>query len=598
MKKKDLEKIGRLHPQVLIAGGASYLGTKLAEVLLENGFKVWVLDDFSSGKSEEFKDLCSDKNFRFWTADINKDFPEEVREGSLDFVFHLARLELRSRDKSQPLSTLITNATGTKNLLDLAKEKRARFLLASSVGVSGMRGQEKNVSPVLEAKRFAEALVSEYREEYSLNARVARLAEVYGPSMDLDSSGTLGRLLRELLTGDALTVYGEGLQKEYYVHIDDAVHGLCDSMFSAGESGNWRYIVAPREPVTTLELAYKVRDASAIRIKIKFTSSPQAYQVPVKTIELQGNYPPVWEPEKNLEEGIEETVSAFRQKKAYRDLGDIKRAVNVGEASVEKAEEKKKHKESAQAGGEEKEGKRKGAAKQESSTNVFTDYFALLGNASKSAQKFVSSRGWLFLSALVLLFLVIALPSTQYWLFRNRAASKFLQAEESFTALDLENAVQSAENAKKSTEISQGGVQSLTWAFNFIRAEESARKKIQELRTLRYLAQYVFYAAKAFSPLETALRMDSETVSGANYYAARGDVARARQMLLMAEAEFSSRTMSVKGAEPAEGWDAYINNSKQRLNFLEAFVRSPSATSSASIQTQLEKYGWDVERSL
>ena len=586
MKKKDLEKIGRLTPQVLIAGGASYLGTSLADKLLESGFKVWVLDDFSSGKSEEFKNLCSNKNFHFWTADINKEFPEEVKKGSLDFIFHLARLELRSKDKSHPLSTLVTNATGTKNLLDLAREKRARFLLASSVGVGNLGSEEEHVSPVLEAKRFAEALVSEYRGEFNLNARVARLAEVYGPSMDLDSSGTLGRLLKELLSGEKLTVYGEGLQKEYYVYIDDAVEGLCDSMFSAGEVKTWRYIVAPQEAITTLELVYKVRDVSAIRVKTQFSSAPQPYQVPVKTVELQGEYPPGWKPSRKLEEGIEETVSAFRQKKAYQDLEEVKSAVNLKEEKT--AQEKKVAKDSKKKKIKEKKGKAV-------DLSVVAGSF---GGVSNTVMSFLGARGWLFFGALILLFLFFTIPLGQYWLFRTRSEAKVSRAEQSYTEIELDAAVQDAEKAKNSAEISQKGIQNLSWVLNLLGAKQASQRKVQELRTLNYLSQYLYYSATAFSPLETVLRTQAGTVSGANYYTARADVARARQMLLMTEAELSSRDLNFGGAEPAEGWDSYIGNSKERLNFLEAFVRAPSATSSASLRRGLEKHGWEVETSL
>ncbi len=583
MKKKDLEKIGRLSPQVLIAGGASYLGTKLAEELLDNGFKVWVVDDFSSGKSVEFKNLCSNKNFHFWTADINKQFPEEIRAGSLDFVFHLARLEFRSREDSRPLSTLVTNATGTKNLLDLAKEKKARFLLASSVGVVNVGDHEENISPVLEAKRFAEALVSEYREEFRVNARVARLGEIYGPSMDLDSSGSLGHLLKNLLTGDALTIYGEGLQKEYYVYISDAVNGLCTSMFSAGGVKNWKYIVAPREPITTLELAYKIRAVSAVRVKLEFSNaSGQEYKIPVRALELQGEYPPGWQPNTSLERGLKDTISAFRQKKAYQNLEAATRTVKLGQER--EAKEKKPSVE------------KKERSKRKTDEDFKVDFTGILESFNKlfrSVYVFISARTGVFLTVLVLLCFAVAAPAVQYKLFRTRASAQFLQAEDAFTALDLELAVQRADNAKRGAELSQGGIQSLRWALNLFGAEERAQKKIQELRTLKYFSQYIYYASKAVSPLETVLRTDSKTVSGANYYVARGDVARARQMLLMAEAELSAGPIKMEEAAPIGGWRAYIVRSKDRLEFLDSYMRDPSLSFEA-LQRELERYGWDA----
>ena len=135
--EKELKRIGRAHPKVLIAGGASFLGTRLSKKLLDYGFQVLVLDNFSSGKRDDFKALCSRKRFKFITCDISEELPEVAR-GPLDFVFHLARLGVHSasrQHRTDPasasawgemrLSTLLTNALGTKNLLDLVKKARA-----------------------------------------------------------------------------------------------------------------------------------------------------------------------------------------------------------------------------------------------------------------------------------------------------------------------------------------------------------------------------------------------------------------------------------------------------------------------------------------
>ena len=268
MNKKDLKKIGRLHPRVLIAGGAGFLGALLSQKLIDCGFEVLVLDDFSSGKKENLKDLYSHKRFKFIACDINKKFPEEIAQGPPDFIFHLARFEVRSSVSGNQLSTLLTNALGTKNLLDLAKKTRARFLLASPVIP---KSRDSGVNSFSDAKRFAEALVWEYAREFNLNVRVVKLAEVYGPGADLSATGTLGRLIKELLSGSDLTIYGDGLGKAHYVYVDDAVSSLSWAMFSSGTLGK-SFLVSPPEPVTDLELAYMVRKFSLPQTKIVFRS--------------------------------------------------------------------------------------------------------------------------------------------------------------------------------------------------------------------------------------------------------------------------------------------------------------------------------------
>ena len=243
--KELLKKLGKKHPQTLMAGGASYLGIALSRTLLDLGFKVLVLDDFSSGESEEFKKLCSRSRFKFKTVDITQELPKDL--GSIDFIFHLARLESHAREeKDTALSTLLTNAWGTKNLLELAKKTKARFLLASTIDVyqsvypflsrisyGEVTSEEEKLYALLEAKRFAEALVWEYAKRVRLNARIVRLADIYGPGVTLSSSGTLGMFLDQLLKGEDLLVYGEGLGKEYYLYIEDTISGILEAMFFA-----------------------------------------------------------------------------------------------------------------------------------------------------------------------------------------------------------------------------------------------------------------------------------------------------------------------------------------------------------------------------
>src|SRR5690606_38131784 len=138
---------------------------------------------------------------------------------------------------------LLTNAVGTKNLLDFANRSKAKFLLASSIYVyQGMMSQinldqyfgrtnfEEKKYSATEAKRYAEALVWEYYKKNDTDVRIVRLPEVYGPKMDLEASGNLGRLINQLMDNRDLVVYGEGIDKEHYLYISDVINGVIKAL--------------------------------------------------------------------------------------------------------------------------------------------------------------------------------------------------------------------------------------------------------------------------------------------------------------------------------------------------------------------------------
>jgi len=159
-------------------------------------------------KKIHVKHLLNEPNFALYDVDINEGIPEDIK--SVDYIFHLAGLEEYFYSKEYlNLDALFTNSLGTKNLLDLARKSSAKFLLASTIDIYkinvsqsdipnyfGVTKNEENRFSLLEAKRFAEALVWEYQEKYNLDARIVRLPEVYGPRMDLSSSGFWEGILR------------------------------------------------------------------------------------------------------------------------------------------------------------------------------------------------------------------------------------------------------------------------------------------------------------------------------------------------------------------------------------------------------------------
>ncbi|MFC1722240.1 NAD-dependent epimerase/dehydratase family protein [Patescibacteria group bacterium] len=281
MQKKNTIKKSALAPTILVAGGAGFIGSHLAEVLLHKEARVIVLDDFRTGKEIHVKHLLNNPKFALYDVDINLGIPSEIE--SVDYIFHLAGLEEYLFSKEDiDLDSLLTNALGTKNLLDLAQKSNAKFVLASTIDVyEGVMSQlslnsyfgendiQEKKYTLAEAKRYAEALVWEYHKRNSTDVRIVRFPEVYGPRMNLESSGTLGKLMRDLIDGRHFILKGDGSKKDYYLYINDAVSGMVKALLEEKTAGKI-YTLVPSQPVTNLEIAFLMRGLADRHVDIKF----------------------------------------------------------------------------------------------------------------------------------------------------------------------------------------------------------------------------------------------------------------------------------------------------------------------------------------
>jgi nucleoside-diphosphate-sugar epimerase len=322
--KKSIKK-SALAPTVLIAGGAGFIGSKLAEALLKKGSRVVVVDNFSTGKRNHVKHLLPESKFALYDVDINEGLPQEIE--SVDYIFHLAGLEeyLFSR-KTLNFNSLLTNSVGTKTLLDLAEKSSAKFLLVSTVDVYegvasdsgldnyfGHTSVEENKFRVTESKRFAEAMVWEHYKKFETNVRIVRLPEVYGPGMDLEATGFLGPLLDDLLHHRDLKVYGDERRQEYYLHINDAVSGLVKAMFKEGTRGEI-YSLVGEEPVKLLKIAFMLRSLADRRTEIGFAEGVGSVPSATRSVERENLKKLEWSPEIGLKSGVVETLESFDYK--------------------------------------------------------------------------------------------------------------------------------------------------------------------------------------------------------------------------------------------------------------------------------------------
>jgi dTDP-glucose 4,6-dehydratase len=254
--------------RIVVAGGAGFIGSHLTRRFLGQGHEVVILDNFVTGRWANTRILQDGPwadRVRLVHANICR-LPDI--DGHVDAVLNLASPASPVDYLRQPIETLETGSLGTRNLLDLAREHGARFLLASTSEVYGdplVHPQPEtywgNVNPIGprsvydEAKRFAEALASAFARKEGLTVRIARIFNTYGPGMRLDDGRVIPTFVGQALRGWPITVHGDGLQTRSYCYVDDLVEGLDRLLWSDVEGP---VNIGNDEELTILETAQKV----------------------------------------------------------------------------------------------------------------------------------------------------------------------------------------------------------------------------------------------------------------------------------------------------------------------------------------------------
>ena len=223
-------------PTAVVTGGAGFLGSHLCERLLERGFSVLCLDDLCTGSAGNLAGFDGDPRFRLVRHDVTEPLPVD---GPVDLVAHLASPASPVDYRRLPIRTMRAGSLGTMHALDLAERCGARFLLASTSEVYGdpqvhpqpehYRGNVDPVGPRAvydEAKRYAEALATAYRDERGVRVRIARIFNSYGPRMRSDDGRMVPEFAERALTGRPLEVAGTGAQTRSLCFVDDTVRGL------------------------------------------------------------------------------------------------------------------------------------------------------------------------------------------------------------------------------------------------------------------------------------------------------------------------------------------------------------------------------------
>lgn len=305
----------------VISGAAGFIGSHLCDRLIGQGHQVVGIDNFITGHYENLEHLSANPAFEFVEQDVCK--PVTV-DGKVDRVFHLASLASPVDYLNHPIETLESGSTGTRNMLELARQHEARFLLTSTSECYGDPLEHPqsetywgNVNPVGlrscydESKRYAEALTMAYHRTYGVRSNIARIFNTYGPRMALNDGRVVPAFIDQALRGAPLTVFGTGSQTRSFCYVSDMVNGLL--LLSESEEP---YPVNLGNPVemSILEFAQHIQARFDGKIGIDYKPLPADDPKIRKPDITKAKRVLGWEPKVPLDEGLTVTIEFFKEK--------------------------------------------------------------------------------------------------------------------------------------------------------------------------------------------------------------------------------------------------------------------------------------------
>ena len=302
----------------LVAGGAGFLGSHIAEKLCDEGHQVTVVDNLSSGQEYNLRFLKGREGFRFFKCDIVNTLPVFEK---LDGIFNLACPASPIFYQSIPIETTLSSVVGVYNLLRLADEHNCRILQTSTSEVYGCpeitpqsesyRGRVNCYGPRAcydEGKRAAEALFYDFNKQHGTDIRIIRIFNTYGPNMHMDDGRVVSNFIVQALRGEPLTVYGDGQQRRSFCYVDDMVNAIfaiwnsdIQKPVNAGNPDEW----------SMLRLAHDIRDRIGSKSEILHLPMPQddpLQRCPDISLIKSLN----WLPKVSLDKGLELTIPYFR----------------------------------------------------------------------------------------------------------------------------------------------------------------------------------------------------------------------------------------------------------------------------------------------
>lgn len=317
--------------RILVTGGAGFLGSHMCDRLLAEGHRVIVLDNLITGSDENITHLREQKNFSF----IGHNISQPIYFGDkIDIVLHMASPASPNPDSPYgyprlPIQTLKVGAFGTHIALGIACAHQARFLITSTSEIYGdplVHPQREdyvgNVDPIGprsmydEAKRFAEAMVVAYHRSHGVDTRIVRIFNTYGPRMRLDDGRVVPNFICQALSGEPLTIHGEGTQTRSFCYIDDLVEGVYRLLFAERAEIYLPVNIGNPHETSMLELAEQINHLTGNKAGIirqlagRVLTDPERRRPDIgRAREWLG-----WEPRVSLQEGLSATIKDFKRR--------------------------------------------------------------------------------------------------------------------------------------------------------------------------------------------------------------------------------------------------------------------------------------------
>jgi UDP-glucuronate decarboxylase len=310
--------------QILVTGGAGFIGSHLVERLLAEGHSVVVADNFITGQPANLDHLSDHPNLLVFPQDMAQPLRSEITNEQYDRIYNLASPASPKGYMRYPIETLLVNAVGTHHALELARHQGARFLQASTSEVYGdpevhpqvetYWGNVNSVGPRScydEGKRFAESLVMEYVRQGKVDARIARIFNTYGPRSAPSDGRVVPNFCIQAIENKAITIYGTGQQTRSFCYVDDLVRGFLLLMEADDLAGEVVNLGNPDEH-TIVDFAERIIALTGSESRILYQPLPQddpARRRPdiSKARQLLG-----WQPEIGLDDGLCRTIAFFR----------------------------------------------------------------------------------------------------------------------------------------------------------------------------------------------------------------------------------------------------------------------------------------------
>lgn len=310
-----------MQKRIIVTGGAGFLGSHLCLRLLQDGHRVYCIDNLFTGSRQNIKDLFIFNNFEF----INHDVTFPYYSLRVDEIYNLACPASPVHYQYDPIQTTKTSFIGALNMLGLAKRTGAKILQASTSEVYGdpsIHPQEEeywgNVNPIGiracydEGKRVAESLFFDYKRIHGVKIKIARIFNTYGPNMDPNDGRVVSNFIVQALKNDPITIYGDGNQTRSFCFVDDLVEGLIKLMESDDSVNGPINLGNPKE-FTMYELAEKIlnitNSSSTIVFKPLPLDDPKQRQPNITKAKLLLD----WEPTVELEKGLKDTIEYFKR---------------------------------------------------------------------------------------------------------------------------------------------------------------------------------------------------------------------------------------------------------------------------------------------